>query len=207
MAKSDAPRSGLENFLPGQISAEGFLGSDRRSPEEIVRADEAEMAALGVTSRSTSSPPTTSCRGGAATSGWSRESSRTCWGCRRSCSRLHCLRMSTLRRVQAAFPQGTRLFFRNEGAETQEKGGGSGSGENPEQQARESGRERKERIKHQPPPGDSQTDPGYEDGQGPKRSFPASFSQKRPGQQETCNQADDDPGHGRSLAQARDHPA
>jgi hypothetical protein len=36
------------NFIPGAISQEGFLGTDKRSVEEIIRADEAEMARFGV---------------------------------------------------------------------------------------------------------------------------------------------------------------
>jgi hypothetical protein len=36
------------NFIPGAISQEGFLGADKRSVEEIIRADEIEMTRLGV---------------------------------------------------------------------------------------------------------------------------------------------------------------
>jgi hypothetical protein len=115
--------------------------------------------------------------------------------------------MISLRRVHAAFPKGTRLFFENKGAETQENGGSGGDGEKPEQQARESGRERNEGIEHQPCRENGQADSGNEREQGRERFVTAGLGQERSAKQEARDHSDDDPGLGRTLSQAREHPA
>jgi hypothetical protein len=49
MKPSPSSKDIRDNFLSGTISKEGFLGRDSRTPDEIIRADEAEMSRLGLT--------------------------------------------------------------------------------------------------------------------------------------------------------------
>jgi hypothetical protein len=37
-----------DNLMPGKISAEGFLGSDQRNPEQIIAADSRKVSELGI---------------------------------------------------------------------------------------------------------------------------------------------------------------
>jgi hypothetical protein len=48
MKKAKAAELRRDNFLPGAISADGFLGADKRTVSDIIRTDEAEMERLGL---------------------------------------------------------------------------------------------------------------------------------------------------------------
>jgi hypothetical protein len=49
MQSSSSEKNLRTQFGPSTFSADGFLGNDPRTPEEIIEEDKAEMARLGVT--------------------------------------------------------------------------------------------------------------------------------------------------------------